>query len=49
MRDELTDRIMATAARIKERQEELGSTIGNIFTRAERCVEHAGGTFEPFL
>jgi hypothetical protein len=48
-RDELLARILDTAARIKERHDQLRRTTRDLRKRAEKCIEVEGGIFENLL
>jgi hypothetical protein len=49
-RDELVDRIMNSAALIKqERQDDLRRATSTIAKRVEKCIEVDGGIFEHLL
>ena len=48
-RDELLDRILDAAARIKKREDQLRRTTRDLRTRVARCTEADGGIFEHLL
>jgi len=47
--DELLDRILDPAARIKKREDKLRRTTRDLRTRVAKCTEGDGGIFEHFL
>jgi hypothetical protein len=48
-RDELLDRILDAAARIKEREDQLRRTTRDLRTRVAKCTEVDGGICEHLL
>ena len=47
--DELLDRILDAAARIKKREEKLRRATRDLRTRVAKCTEGDDGIFEHFL